>query len=1066
MPLEVGSVEARLSLSIEAFERGLDAAHQKLMQTTARFGQAKPADAVVANLNKLASAITNNERRLQDLNDGLHKTKNAFEIVTESVNGGLSQALIGAARYMGELGVEMAANAIAGLVDKVVQAGAAGMEYNSTLQQTEAQLRALTGSAAGAQEVMALIKQEAEQVPSIPLQELAGAATSLQPATKMAKASLEELLDTAELLAASNPEEGIKGAAFALREAVSGDYTSLIERFNMPRTAINKLKEEGVPALEIVRRSMADLGITSDLLSEQSNTLAGRWAAFQGAMLKVAGAATKEPFEAISGALGELLAKVQENGPAIEEWAKEFGASLARVVVSGADIAEKIPWSLIGGSLSNIARGAAILSEWFETAYVAGAQLVTLSGGLLGLAKAVREGKDPIQGWEQGIVAVGTSFNLLGEEQQASTDHMRAMSNEIQKAEQRAVALGRALPKLKPDEGMNTGETRAYQLKLLEQEATARESLASKQASLNEKMAESERKYVADVTTTRAQAAKAHEEYAARVVEVDSARAQALEALEKQHQGALIAIQQERTQSEEELRQGRMEAEAEYRTAVEELERSHGEKLADLQIDLSRKLEDYDRERVQRAGDLASKLEELERGYADKVTGLARQREAIEQEAADKRLGIETKLRDKLAALDEKLSTKTLKDREAKAAIENSLSARQMELVKAGKFNLEQYLSKEDKARLAEIKARLDAEQAEHDKQRTALEAAAQAEVEEAAKLEAAKLGQIEERLAKEKEVHDRAAAEANERYNLDAENRRIAHERAVADLETRLTRENEGYGRQAEELAAKRDAELAEVQAGHEAALGKLAERFGKEQESYETNRTAIQAKHAGEVADLKASLDERLAATQAKLADMRAAHQATQQDIRQQLYDTSVAHHQRMQELAEQWNGPISQVERYKQLMAESTLGGGGVVPDALRGVLGGANKVDTARAVDGIAKRALGGPLGAGQLALVGEGGPELFMSKQAGHILDARRTQAMLAGISPSMPSPAVQGGGPITVHFDMSGMTITSQADEQRLLDGMTERLQTIFMGGSTQQEVGGTRLSYSGGRLR
>jgi hypothetical protein len=1098
MPLEVGSVEARLSLSTEAFTRGLDAAHQKLMQSAARFGQARPADAVVANmerltetisfqerqfaimeeelgrvaskygetslqvqkkqlaLDRLSASIERNEEKLRSLADGVDDARGGFD--------GLTQVLIGAARHIGEMGVEMAANALAGLVDMTAQAGAAGIEYNSTLQQTEAQLRALTGSAAGAQEVMALIKQEADQVPSVPLQDLARAATSLQPATKMANASLEELLDTAELLAASNPEEGISGASFALREAVSGDYTSLIERFNMPRAAINKLKEEGVPALEIVQRSMADLGITSDLLAEQSNTLSGRWVAFQGALLKVAGAATGESFEALNEALGEMLGRVQENGPAIEAWAKEFGSSLARIVVSGADIAEKIPWEIIGLGLSKGAEGAAFLAESLETAYVAGAQLVTLYGGLVGMADAILSGEDATQGWERGITNVGTSFRLLGEEQAASTDHMKAMASEIQKVEASATALGRALPKLKPEDGMNAGDLRAHQLKLLEEEADARESLADKQAALNAKAAESERKYAADVVAARTQLTKAHEEYAASVASAEAERASAVEALEAQHQDTLASIRQERVGSEEALRQGRLAAEAEYRAAVEELERAHGEKLADLGRDLSRKMEDYDRDREQRAAELGQKLEDIERGHADRVEALLGQREGIEQDAADKRLGIEAKLKEQLASLEEKHRERIAKIKEGVSEIEGKISGNAWALIKNGRRNVEDFLKGEDRKRYQQLQKQLADEQAEHEKQRQALTDEAESALEANASQEATKLAQVEERLAKEKEAHERAVTEANERYTLDAENRRMAHERAVTDLETRIARENEGHARQAEELKAKRDAELADVQAKHEATLAKLAERFGKEQAAYDAQRATIQAKHATERADIEASYQERKQVVETKLSEMRAAHQAAQQDIRQQLYDTSVAHRQRMQELAEQWNGPISQVERYRQLMAESGLGGGGAVPDALRGALAGANKPG-GRATDSITKRALGGPLGAGELALVGEQGPELFMSQQAGSVLNALQTRALLGNIAPAMPAAQARGGGPVTVHIDMSGMTVTSQADEQRLVDKLTGRLEGIFMGGSTQQEVGGTRLIH-GGRVR
>ncbi|WP_438435401.1 hypothetical protein [Gorillibacterium sp. sgz500922] len=49
---------------------------------------------------------------------------------------------------------------------------------------------------------------------------------------------LAQLNTLASRLSKLNPEEGIKGAAFSLKELMSGDYTSIAERFNMSRTML------------------------------------------------------------------------------------------------------------------------------------------------------------------------------------------------------------------------------------------------------------------------------------------------------------------------------------------------------------------------------------------------------------------------------------------------------------------------------------------------------------------------------------------------------------------------------------------------------------------------------------------------------------------------------------------------------------------------------------------------------------------------------------------------------------------------------------------------------------
>lgn len=66
-------------------------------------------------------------------------------------------------------------------------------------------------------------------------------------------ASLEQLNESARLLGATNTKEGIGGAGFAIGEFLSGDTTSIVERFNLPRQAINDLKNAEISTAEKLR---------------------------------------------------------------------------------------------------------------------------------------------------------------------------------------------------------------------------------------------------------------------------------------------------------------------------------------------------------------------------------------------------------------------------------------------------------------------------------------------------------------------------------------------------------------------------------------------------------------------------------------------------------------------------------------------------------------------------------------------------------------------------------------------------------------------------------------------
>jgi hypothetical protein len=110
--------------------------------------------------------------------------------------------------------------------------------------------------------------------------EMMSAATSLAPYSRGDINYFKELMRTAEVLAAINPLEGLEGGAFALREALSGDFVSLQERFNLPRSVINNLKQGAVTAkdyLRVVQEAAKSLGYDYSVVEKQGKTAIGLW---------------------------------------------------------------------------------------------------------------------------------------------------------------------------------------------------------------------------------------------------------------------------------------------------------------------------------------------------------------------------------------------------------------------------------------------------------------------------------------------------------------------------------------------------------------------------------------------------------------------------------------------------------------------------------------------------------------------------------------------------------------------------------------------------------------------
>ncbi len=256
-----------------------------------------------------------------------------ISVLDESAAG--FRAVLGRVQGLGDatarVGVTLAKTFAIGATAAGAMAGAVGtfgLSMNNQMEQVSAQLMAFTKDGAKTAEILDMIRERAAKTP-FSFEQMATAAAGLMPAAKAAGESLEGLIETAEILAASNPAQGLEGAAFALREAVSGDFVSLMERFNLPRTMINQLKEEGLPNLEIVRRAMLGVGYDADLVSNLAQTATGRWSTFKDTLQGLAATITQPIFDRLSGGLGGVNDWLERMKPRLEEVAVRIGDWLA-----------------------------------------------------------------------------------------------------------------------------------------------------------------------------------------------------------------------------------------------------------------------------------------------------------------------------------------------------------------------------------------------------------------------------------------------------------------------------------------------------------------------------------------------------------------------------------------------------------------------------------------------------------------------------------------------------------------------------------------------------------------
>ena len=268
------------------------------------------------NVGELFATISLNDQPFRSALDAAEASLKSFRSSLASA----AEAAAGLVKGAAIGGVVAVGGALTG-------AAAAGLSFNNALEQTTAQLQAMTKDAAQTEAILQMIKRRAAETP-FAFTEMANAAASLLPAAKASGAELEELVSLAEILAASNPAQGLEGAAFALREALSGDFVSVIERFNLPRSEINRLKDEGVPALEAIRQTLAGMGLDASVVSAQASTLQGRWGRVTDTLQQLAGIATQPIFDATSEALGRFASLLEQNLPALQRFAETVAGRL------------------------------------------------------------------------------------------------------------------------------------------------------------------------------------------------------------------------------------------------------------------------------------------------------------------------------------------------------------------------------------------------------------------------------------------------------------------------------------------------------------------------------------------------------------------------------------------------------------------------------------------------------------------------------------------------------------------------------------------------------------------
>jgi hypothetical protein len=211
------------------------------------------------------------------------------------------------------------------------------VDLNAALETTQASYEGITRNAGAARELLAVVSEEAGR--GFDLTQLQAAGRQLLTFSEGSIDRFRELLQVVEQLNAADPGQGLESAGFAIREALSGDFQSLIERFEVSRQSIARWRQEGLSNLEIVQRAVESVGGSAEAVERLGRTFESRQTSLQSfgnELRRLVGAGL---FSRLNDLFGRLVALVDEYGDRLRQLATEIGAAIGAFAERAAALA-------------------------------------------------------------------------------------------------------------------------------------------------------------------------------------------------------------------------------------------------------------------------------------------------------------------------------------------------------------------------------------------------------------------------------------------------------------------------------------------------------------------------------------------------------------------------------------------------------------------------------------------------------------------------------------------------------------------------------------------------------
>lgn len=245
---------------------------------------------------------------------------------------------------------------------------------------TQMQMGALLADKGKGKELFGMVQDKA-MTSMFAEKDFAAAATTFLPVTKDFS-EISRMMDVNERLAASNPLEGMEGASFSMREALSGDIASIADRFNISKKT---LRESGFDSnaswqqnLNAVDKTLDKMGYTAQYVADVNDSAYAQWELFKSNGLKLFAdsgegilSKLKEPLKQLNITLGS---------PEVSRFVSQMGDGMAGMFQRSLDYVDSLnlSWSDVEGWATETWGGA---KELMYSAHTAGKSLIDLIAG-------------------------------------------------------------------------------------------------------------------------------------------------------------------------------------------------------------------------------------------------------------------------------------------------------------------------------------------------------------------------------------------------------------------------------------------------------------------------------------------------------------------------------------------------------------------------------------------------------------------------------------------------------------------------------------------------------------